>query len=102
MLSQVKPKFEEDLKPISPKHLAIKRIAIGMFNFWITTCAFLFFFFGALQQKFQYPSTLIQDVNKTLGTAGSITVGIFLREGAKKPTFWIIMFMMLLKKIGVV
>jgi len=83
---------EDDLKPLSLRHKAIKKIGIGLFNFWLIAIIFLFIFLGALQAKYQYESTLIQDVNMTLGLAGLTFVKVLTRNGAESPNFWLIIY----------
>lgn len=74
------------------KREAIENIARGLFNFWLMTCVFIFFLLGALQEKYQYENTLVNDMNKTLGLAGASVTNSFLKVGIERPNFWIIFF----------
>ena len=77
---------------IPEKRQMVENIGRGLFNFWIIACCFFFFFIGALQEKHQFENTLVPEVNKTLGMAGSAAIGTFMKEGASRPTFWLIFF----------
>jgi len=74
----------------------IERIGRGLLDFWAITVVLFFIFIGAIHAKYPYETVLVAEMNRTLGMAGTSFAGTLFREGASKPTFWIIFFIIVI------
>lgn len=64
-------------------------------NYVLLIMMMIIFLLGALHEKFQYESTFSEDLNKSLGIAGSSFYKIY-EKGEENPKIWIFSFFIVL------
>lgn len=70
----------------------LEKTGKSLFQFWLMTIILLFFLLGALQETYQYESSMAENVTHVLGIAGNTTIMTLYNSGAEAPNAWIAIF----------